>query len=110
MTLQQKANQTLGCSCRGIAGRETDWDHHSLNRACRAVPEASCLLLVSQFKEDTEMNKELQNLPCEERQKELGLFMEGLIALFQYLKDIHKEHRVSLFTRSNMAKPRANGC
>lgn len=23
------------------------------------------------------MNKELQNLPCEERQKELGLFMEG---------------------------------
>ncbi|KAK4816849.1 hypothetical protein QYF61_023971 [Mycteria americana] len=62
----------------------------------------------------TKMNKRLENLPCEERLKELGLFSEekrtdgkaqaDLIAVFQYLKGIYKGHRGSLFTRSHMEK------
>ncbi|PKU28010.1 glycerol kinase [Limosa lapponica baueri] len=59
------------------------------------------------------MIKGLENLPCEERPKELALLslekgQGDLITVFQYLKGSYKEDRGSLFTRSHMEKTRGN--
>jgi len=63
------------------------------------------------------MIKGLENLPYEERLKELGLFSPEtrrlgghLITVFQYLKGICKQHGGSLSTRSHMEKTSGNGC
>lgn len=64
----------------------------------------------------TKIIKELEHRSCEERQKELGLFSlekrrleREIITIFQYLKDIYKEDRGSLFMRSHVEKTRSNG-
>jgi len=61
------------------------------------------------------MTKVLENLLCEERLKELGLFSPGkrrlrgdLITVFQYLKGSYKEDGRSLLTRSHMGQTRDN--
>ncbi|GAB0176360.1 hypothetical protein GRJ2_000101200 [Grus japonensis] len=59
------------------------------------------------------MIKWLENLPCGERLKELGLFslekaQGDLITLFQHLKGSCKEDGGSLFKRSHMEKTRSN--
>ena len=63
----------------------------------------------------TKMIKGLENLPCEERLKELGLFFlekrrlgGDLITVFQYLKGGYKDHGGSLITRNHMEKTRGN--
>ncbi|KAJ7409894.1 hypothetical protein BTVI_55197 [Pitangus sulphuratus] len=62
------------------------------------------------------MIKRLENLPYEERLKELGLFSlekrmlrRDLITMFQYLKSTYTEDEGSLFTRSHMEKTRDEG-
>ncbi|KAK4827364.1 hypothetical protein QYF61_017289 [Mycteria americana] len=61
----------------------------------------------------TKMIKGLENLPCEERLKELGLFSlekrrlrRDLITVFYYLKSGYKKDRGCLFTRRHMEKTR----
>ncbi|KAK4829004.1 hypothetical protein QYF61_001760 [Mycteria americana] len=61
------------------------------------------------------MTKGLENLPYEERLKELGLFSvkrrcrADLITVLQYLKGSYKEDGGSLLTRSHMEKTRGSG-
>ena len=58
----------------------------------------------------------LEHLPCEDRQRELGLFclekrrLQGdLIVAFQYLKGAYKKAGEGLFTRDRNDRMRGNG-
>ncbi|KAK4817764.1 hypothetical protein QYF61_026987 [Mycteria americana] len=111
-----KANQRLGCTCRGITSRERDVI--IALSACQASPGVLCPVPVPtiqercrQSGEAMKMVKGLEILPYEERLKESGLFFlekrrlrRNLITVFQYLKGSYQENRGSLFTRSHKEK------
>jgi len=64
----------------------------------------------------TEMIRELEHLPCEERLRELGLFSlekrrlwGHLLTVFQYLKGTHKTAGEALSSRACSDRMRSNG-
>lgn len=110
-----KANRLLGCILRGITSRNRDMITPLFSGLVRLYLEYCVPFWSPQFKTDRlervqrktrKMMKEPENLPYEERLKELGLFsMEkrrlsrDLITVFQHLKGSYKEAQGSLFTR-----------
>ena len=62
------------------------------------------------------MIRRLEHLPCEDRLRELGLFIRekrrlrgDLIAAFQYLKGAYKQEGSQLFERDDNGRTRGNG-
>ena len=119
-----KPNWILGCTCRSVTSRDTDVIIPLYSVPVRPHLEHCAHFWSSQFKKDedtlervqrrvTKMFKGLENLPCEERLKELGLFslekrrFRGHhITIFQYVKDGFEQDRGSLFTKSHIEKTR----
>lgn len=95
--------------------------HTNTTSACQAASKVLCWVLVPSIKIDEDrlkrvqrwaikMAEGLENLPCEERLKELGLFtlkkrrLRGIITVFWYWKGSYKKDGSPLFTRSHREK------
>ncbi|KAK4815650.1 hypothetical protein QYF61_005212, partial [Mycteria americana] len=111
-----KANWIIGCIRRVITSRGIIPLYSAFVRlhcTWSTVPssvqkEASRLEVVQ--RRATQMIKGLQNLPYEERLKQLQEKAPGdLITVFQYLKGSYKEDGGSLFTRSHMERQGETG-
>ncbi|KAK4814529.1 hypothetical protein QYF61_021630 [Mycteria americana] len=115
-----KVNQILGCIRRGITCRERDMIIPFYSALNRLHLEYCVRFWSLQFRKEvnrlqrvqrraTKRIKSLENLPHEERLKELEeKAQENLITVFQYLKGSYKEDGGSFFTRSHMEKTRGN--
>jgi len=126
-TTAAKVNQILGCICRGITSRDSNVIIPLYSVLLRPHLDCCIQFWSPQLKKDvysletvqrraTKMTTGLENLPCEERLKELDLFSlekkrlrEDLRTVFQYLKGGYKEDIGSLFTSSHMEKTRGKG-
>lgn len=123
-----KADQPLGCICRGINSRDRDLIIPLYSALVRPHLEYCVQLWTTHFKKNMFRLERVQrramkiikgqgNLPCEGRLKDVGfisleerrlLGAMSLITVFQYLKSGCKQYGSFLFTRSPMEKTKGN--
>jgi len=123
----QKANCILGCLKSSVASRAREGILPLCSALARPHLESCIQLWSPQHRKDmdmlewvqrraTKMIRGLEHLSCEERLRELGLFIlekrrlrGDLFAVFQYLNEAYKKDGDKLFSRACSDRARGDG-
>ncbi|KFQ82748.1 hypothetical protein N335_01020, partial [Phaethon lepturus] len=123
----QKTNHSLGCIHRSVANRSREGILPLHSTLVRPHLESCVQLWSPQHRKDmdllervqrraTKMTRGMEQLSCEDRLRELGLFsLENrrlwgdLIAVFQFLKEAYTKDGDSLFSKACCHRTKGNG-